>query len=92
MFLGVGIWIAGLVFLGPMSIAAEQTNRNLVLITLDTVRADYLSCEQSADPTPRRAGSGGGQLHPHPSLGAADAAVPRIHLHRQPSADSHRAG
>ncbi|MGB6369259.1 MAG: sulfatase-like hydrolase/transferase [Thermoanaerobaculia bacterium] len=45
--LAVGIWISGLMLLGTMSVAAEVANRNLVLITLDTVRADHLSCNGS---------------------------------------------
>lgn len=45
--LALGIWISGLVYLGSTALAAEPTNRNLVLITLDTVRADYLSCNGS---------------------------------------------
>ena len=45
--LAIGIWISGLVLLGTTSVAAEEANRNLVLITLDTVRADYLSCNGS---------------------------------------------
>ena len=45
--LAVGVWISGLVLLGTTSVAAEEVRRNLVLITLDTVRADYLSCNGS---------------------------------------------
>jgi arylsulfatase A-like enzyme/Tfp pilus assembly protein PilF len=41
------IWITGLVLLGSTAGATEQTDHNLVLITLDTVRADYLSCNGS---------------------------------------------
>ena len=43
----VGIWILGLAFLDTTSLVAEQTDINLVLITLDTVRADHLSCNGS---------------------------------------------
>ncbi|TNF73526.1 MAG: tetratricopeptide repeat protein [Acidobacteria bacterium] len=45
--LAVGIWITGLVLLGTTSVAAEQGSHNLVLVTIDTVRADYLSCNGS---------------------------------------------
>jgi arylsulfatase A-like enzyme/Tfp pilus assembly protein PilF len=45
--LAVGIWVAGLVQLGSTALAAEPTGRNLLLITLDTVRADFLSCNGS---------------------------------------------
>jgi arylsulfatase A-like enzyme/Tfp pilus assembly protein PilF len=43
----VGIWILGLAFLDTTSLVAEQTDINVVLITLDTVRADHLSCNGS---------------------------------------------
>ena len=77
---GGALLVACLILLSVQA-TAEERDRNLVLITIDTLRADYLSSQrlpEGRDTLSRPIGEGRCQLYPYSGAGSHDPTVPRI--------------